>query len=50
MKSPIVTREGRRIRLRDIDPDDDAGLGSKAKARARLLCIPDSAQSATAAR
>jgi PPK2 family polyphosphate:nucleotide phosphotransferase len=32
----IVTREGHRIRLRDIDPDDDAGLGSKAKARARL--------------
>jgi len=36
MKKAIVTREGRRIRLKDIDPDDDAGLGSKAKALARL--------------
>jgi PPK2 family polyphosphate:nucleotide phosphotransferase len=36
MKKPIVTREGERIRLKEIDPDDDAGLGTKAKALARL--------------
>jgi len=36
LEKPIVTREGRRIRLRDIDPDDDAGLGNKEKAQARL--------------
>jgi PPK2 family polyphosphate:nucleotide phosphotransferase len=36
LTKPIVTREGRQIRLRDIDPEDDAGLRNKAKARARL--------------
>jgi len=36
VKKPIVTREGRRIRLKEIDPDDDAGLGNKAKALERL--------------
>jgi len=36
MKKPIVTREGRRIRLADVDPDDDAGLRNKSKAQARL--------------
>jgi PPK2 family polyphosphate:nucleotide phosphotransferase len=36
VKKPIVTREGRRIQLADVDPEDDAGLKNKAKAEARL--------------
>lgn len=36
MKSPIVTRPGRGIELREIATDDDCGLGDKATARARL--------------
>ncbi len=36
MKSPIVTRPGDAIRLKDIDAETSAGLGSKEKARAQL--------------
>ena len=36
MKRPLVTRPGRKIRLRDIPTDDTAGLVDKPAARARL--------------